>query len=360
MSYIVKETPTWTINWINKVFTLLNTPSQVDDVWVNNLIETWYTLVWSVITFVTAPIYSVLVDYTTWTTTNIDYWQDEFLDIKTEVWDLIWTTSSSTTFTSAKVWKKINTKINEVIRGRITSLLNPQIIYRAWLLPFMEEKVWFRIQWGWILTTALNVWDTTGYLATTNIYPAWYLQLWWDLIKYTWVTPTTIIWVIWQTVWHLLAEQCIQLYQMPVNFEKTKIVKKVLKWETWRFSEIPFDSSESLSICYNIYTYWDIKLIKIIWLTQDDLINIDYYKRVYDLVNDADLCILPNYYWTKVIAPLVAGEYMQQKGFPTAQAVLSSWYAWLQNMYQFFTNPTNESKTTLKAKSYGFNSLRRY
>ena len=362
MTFIHKEIPTGIINWTNKVFTLANTPNlDYDfDVWKDWLIETWFTIVWTTLTFSIAPIYSVFLDYATWTSTTIDYWQDEFLDIKTEVWDLIGTTSWSTTFTSAKIWKKINAKINEVIRWRITSLLNPQIIYRAWKLPFNEDKVWFRIKAWWILTTILNVWDVTGYLDTTNIYPAWYLQIGGDLVKYTWVTPTTITWVIWQTVEHLVSETCIQLYEMPVNFEKTIIVKWILEWESGRYKEIPFDSSESMWFCYNIYTYWDKKLIKVIWLTSDNLINIEYIKKVYDLVNDTDLCILPNYYWTKVIAPLVAWEYMLQKGFPTAQAVLLSWYTGLQNMFQFFTNPTNQTKTTLKATSYSFNSLRRY
>jgi hypothetical protein len=354
--YIVKEIPTWAINWVNKVFTLLNTPSQVDDVFVNGLVTTAYTLVWSVITFTTAPIYSVLVDYTTWTTTAIDYWQDTFIDIKNEIWDLLWTTSASTIFTSAKIWKKINAKIMEVSRWRITSLINPQTIYKSWKLDFLDEKIGFRIQGWWILTAILNIWDITGYLDTTNIYPAWYLQIGWDVVKYTWVTPTTITWVIWQTVEHLVADTCIQLYQMPTDFERVKIVNKVVNWYNF---EIPFDASESLTICYTIYKYWDTQLIKIKWLTVDDLINIEYTKRIYDLVNDADLCILPNYYWTKVIAPLVAWEYALQRWIPNYQWVLSSWYTGLQNMYQFYCNPTNDNRTVIKAKAYNFNSLRR-
>jgi len=64
MAFISKEVPTWAINWVNKVFTVANTISVLDDVWVDWAIYTNITVTApSTLTLVDAPTISIIVDY---------------------------------------------------------------------------------------------------------------------------------------------------------------------------------------------------------------------------------------------------------------------------------------------------------
>ena len=63
MAVIRKEVPTWTIDGVNKVFTLLNTPKYIDDIFMDWAIYTTYSLVGKVITLIDAPETSIYVDY---------------------------------------------------------------------------------------------------------------------------------------------------------------------------------------------------------------------------------------------------------------------------------------------------------
>ena len=151
----------------------------------------------------------------------------------------------------------------------------------------------------------------------------------------------------------------MQLYTMPSNFEKVITVVKVF-WQNWlKELEIPYDPTETYQFYYNVYKVWDKTLLKIGGLNYLDQIQVKYTKKYYDLTNDTDLCILPNYYGTKVIAPLVAWEYAYQKWLPTYQAILLSWYTNLQNMYQFFTNTITIIQQSIKPKAYWFSSIKR-
>ena len=149
------------------------------------------------------------------------------------------------------------------------------------------------------------------------------------------------------------------MYEMPSDFEKVNSVVKIYSQNWLKELEIPYDPTETYQFYYNVYKVWIKTLLKIKWLNYLDQIQVDYTKLYYDMANDADECILPDNYWIKVIAPLVAWEYAIQKGFPTSQSILLSWYTALQNMYQFFTNTITITKQSIKPISYWFSSIKR-
>jgi len=350
MTSIKKEIPTWTIDWNNKTFTLANIPSQVDDLWLDWAIYVDFIINWNILTLTDAPTYNLFIDYDIASVNPITTSQDTFWDIKQEIWDLLWQTSNSTTFSSAKLWKKINSKIKEVLRWRITSLLDLNRIYRCWAISFMTNTFYIRTAWMNVMTDVLNVWDTEAICSTVNLYPAWYVMINWEIIKYTSLTSTTLEWVSWNVIKHYGGEKITQLYEMPWDMEKPNEVY----YMSWNEKiEIPFSDTETPWVCYNII--WTKKLLKIIWLEYNKIIRIDYTKVLYNLVNDTDLCVLPDNYGTEVIAPLIAGNYALTRGIPTAQSILLNWYTNLQNMYQFFTNKITITKQSIKPQSYKFN-----
>lgn len=352
MAFVNDEVPTWLINWVNKVYILLNTPSQMVAVnmdWANYVA---YVLVGNVLTLTDAPTVSITVDYITGATiipatTDITFWE-----IKAEVWALLWQKSTSTNFSDTRVWRKINEVIRKVWRGRITSLLDPNRIYRAGSLWFTNWQINLRYRGGSSLNTALNVWDVSASCDTTYMLSNWYVEIGWDIVKYTSSTASTIDWVIGQTIEHLEGEKVVQLYEVPIDFERPNKLW-LIKNDLWYCKmEIPYDDTNTIFTSYHIVRVWSKPLIAIRWLSNDNLIEVQYVKSISDMSDDTTVNPFPDDYWLTVIANLVAWEFSFKSWMPNSQQILVDWYDNLQNMYQFYTNTINIIKQTIRPISY--------
>lgn len=135
---IKKEIPSGIINGSNTVFTLLNVPSLIDDLWIDGAIYTSFSVSENIITLTDAPTLSIFVDYATGSTFIPDTTDITFGDIKAEVWSLLGQKSTSTNFSDTRVGQKINTVMRNVCRGRVTSLIDTNRIYRAGNLWFIK------------------------------------------------------------------------------------------------------------------------------------------------------------------------------------------------------------------------------
>jgi len=240
MSFISKEVPTGTIDGVNKIFTLSNTPQYIDDIFFDGAIYTTFSLVWKVITLADAPTIALLVDYES---TEDEIVVDSivtFWDIKNKVWNLLVQKSTSTNFSDTIVWDEINHITRAILKWRIKNLLNPNITFRAGKLWFTEAKANVRILSGSTLTTQLDVWETEALMDTTYVKSSWYVEIWGDIISYTGKTITQLEWVLWQTVSHLVAEKADQLYEMPTAMDKPS---KVFVIRDWNRIELPFDDT---------------------------------------------------------------------------------------------------------------------
>ena len=349
---IKKEIPTWLINGINKVYTLLNVPSQIDDVFMDWVIYTDFTIVWNVLTLVDAPSLSLFVDYTTADSSIIISTDITFWDIKDKVWNLLWQKSTSTTFNTNIVWDVINNISRQVLRWRVKSLLNPNQIFRAWKLWFIDWKINLRFKQWAALSAPLEVWDITASMDTTYMLGNGYCEIGWDTIKYTGSTPTSLTWVIWQTVEHLWSELVVQLYEVPIDFEKPEEMWLINRNNTVYKQEIHFDDTNTKLVYYDIVRYWTKQLVKIVWLRNNDLVELHYTKKYSDMGADTDVNPLPDDYGITVLAYLVAWQFAYEKSLPNSQPILNIAYENLQNFYQFNTNTKNIIKQTIKPISY--------
>jgi len=356
MSQIRKEVPTWAIDWVNKTFILLNTPKFIDDIFFDGAIYTTFVLVDKTLTLVDAPTTSLFVDYESTTAevivdSTVTYW-----DIKNKVWNLLWQKSTSTSFSNAIVWDEINYIARLVLKGRIKSLLNPNQIFRAGNLWFVEAKTNVRIQDWSKLNTELLVWDIVALCDTTNFLTSWYVEIWGDIISYSGKISTELQWVLWQTVTHLVWEKIWQLYEMPVAIDKPSKVYKIVNWQTY---EIPLKDENNQTVYYEVLRTWTKILLKIVWLEQDNLVEVNYQSKYTNMWTDTDINPLPESYWISVLAYLVAWWLAYEKTLPSGERILNRAYANLQNMYQDYTNTTQVIKQSIKPRSYKFNSLRR-
>lgn len=355
MASVRKETPTWTIDWVNKVFTLLNTPEFIDDIFFDWAIYTTFTLVGKVITLVDAPTVSLFVDYESVPDVVVVDSTITFWDIKNKVWNLLGQKSTSTTFSDSIVWDEINYTARQVLKGRVKNLLNPNQIFRAGKLWFIEGKLNVRIQAWSKLTEELEIWDIVALMDTTNVLTSWHVEIWGDIISYNGKISTELQGVLWQTVKHLVPEKVNQLYEMPTAMDKPSQVYKIVDWQTY---EIPLKNENNQTVYYEIIRTGTLILLKIVWLDQDDLVEVNYQSKFTDMWADTAVNPLPENYWISVLAYLVAGWLAFEKWLPVSERILTRGYWNLQNMYQDFTNETQVIKQSIRPKHYKFRTLR--
>ena len=67
MSFVSKEVPTGAINGINKTYLLLNPVDYINEIFVDGVVYTTFSLVGNVLTLTDAPSASIFVDYYTGT-----------------------------------------------------------------------------------------------------------------------------------------------------------------------------------------------------------------------------------------------------------------------------------------------------
>lgn len=350
MAKIYKEVPSWAIDWVNKIFTFINPITQIDDLWVDNVIYTSFSISWNIVTLADAPTLAIYADYVTiWSdlpvVSDVTYW-----DIKSKVWSLLGQKPTSTNFSNDIVWDEINNQGLEVWRGRVINLLNPQQTIRAWNLWFQESSFATRIKKGWSVTELVNIWATSIKTETWYLNPTWYVLIGWEIINYTWITATALTGVTGVKVQHNVWDKIIQLYPVPENFEtmsKMDLIQNSFGWVYYK--EIPLNTWNAK---YEILRVWHDVYLKIDWLSNNAEVKISYVKKYTDLSADSDISLFPDNYGINVIAYLVAWVLAYDKGMPQSERLLNRAYGNLRAMYQYYTNETKVIKQTLKPKHY--------
>lgn len=282
-----------------------------------------------------------------------------FWDIKAKVWNLLGQKGTSITFSDSVVGSAVNNRILDFLRGRITSLIDPNRIFSAWKLWIQEGSQYLRTVLDSALTADMVVWANVISCDTTNLLSSGWVEIWWEQFSYTAKTSTQLTWVTpVSTVLHEKWARVIQLYAMPANFEKPIEVKLIdeMTWDTRR--NVPYSSQDNI-VRYEIIKKTTANLLKISGLDSNSFLQIVYSKTYTSLVSDSDICVIPDHYGETVIAFIVAWELGLHKWIPNAQNLLVQGYANLQNCYQYFNSDTNSVVKTLKPKSYNFFSIRR-
>lgn len=358
MTFIGKEVPTWVINGVNTVYTLLNTPDYIDDLWMDGAIYTDYVLVWNVVTLVDPPTVSIFLDYYTGPTETPVVSSVTLGDIKATAWGLLGQTSKSTTFSDSVLNYKINHIISELCKGRYVSLASGINWVSQWK-TYRCGKIWF-IEWNMAvrkvassaLTVDYSIWDTTLTCETTNLLAAGYVEIGGEIFTYTSKSATQLLWVSWGTIEHLETESVVQLYDTPSDFSKPSTVDLIITGTDIKTVPIPLREADSSYLYYQIFRLGAKQLFKIIWVEADDLVKIKYTKVVTNMTADTDLCILPENYGITVVAYIVAGELGMEHGMPNSLTHNSMGCAKLGVMFGDFGNTETITKQSLRPTSY--------
>lgn len=352
---IIKEIPSWAIDWVNKVFTFINDIDYINDLWFDGAIYTSFSVNGNQITLTDAPTISIFADYFPLNsvipvTTDVTFW-----DIKSKIWALLWQKPTSINFSTDIVWEEINRMSLKVWRGRVKNKLNWQII-RAWNLWFQEWSFTFRTKAWWIVTDIVNLWDTEIWTNTTNLLTSGYILLGGDIINYANKSATELTWVNGIQSQHLVWDKISQLYEVPTTFETMIWMQIVVNSSNWvYYKDVDLNNWR---ISYQILRTGTKVLLKVDWLENNTQIKIKFTKKYNKMVNDTDICVFPDDYWIDVLAYLVAWNLAYDKWMPTSERLLNTAYWNLQEMYQYFTNETKVIRQKLMPKPYWFNSIR--
>lgn len=278
------------------------------------------------------------------------YWE-----IKTSVFNIMDANSDSWTFLPL-VWPKINDVGDRICKGIVTSILDEKV-YTAGDLWFLYAESFFDIVKPLSLTTAMTTASTTAEFDTTNYLSSWYLRIGWDKIKYTSKTATETQGITVVKTSHSVGDTVEQLYELPSNISQPFTVFLITKHNE---KEIPFIDerfTRDAGVWYSIVTIDWVNLLRVIWATQGKIL-MKYYNQWTDLVDDTDVCILPDRYSLDVLAMIVAWELLyQNEEVDNGATKLKIWYTNLDWFYKYYASKIKKSKSTIKAKQYNYNSL---
>ena len=354
MAEIRKEVPSGAIDGSNLTFVLANEPAFIDDVFMDGAIYTTFSIVGKVLTLQDAPTSSLFADYQTGNDYPATIGNVTFGQAKAEVWTLLGQKPTSTVFSDARVGFRINAMVRAVRRGRVTSILDPNRIYRAGNLAFAEGKTSYRYVSPTRTTKNYAVGDTVLYCSTDGLLNSGRVIVGGEALSYSGKDSEKLLGVSGAEMNHLETETVTQLVPAPADMERPISVDAVIGENAY---PIPFEGTHGK--WYDLWHLNDGDWLAFYGLESETSLSMKYSKKTYDMSLDTDMVPVPDDYGLTVIAPLVAGEMAYETGLPIAQQLLVRAYDRLQNFYQFHTNATTVIKQSIKPQSYGFRSVNR-
>jgi len=281
-----------------------------------------------------------------------------FWDMKNKVWSLLWQKSTSINFSGTIVGDALNQRVLDFLRGKIVNVLNPKQILTTGKLWITEWSTYLRTVMNSSLSSDLIVWAVTIACDTTNLASSGWVQIGWQVFAYTGKTSTTLTGITAPTILIPSGTDVIQLYTMPTNFEKPKALFTIDANSGTRVGEILLNKANHVAFYEVIKTSTGGNLLKIVWLDSNTLVEIQYSTSYTPMVNDSDICPIPDHYGESAVAFLVAGEMGLDKGIPNAQNILARAYANTQTAFNYFNSESSKPRTQVRPISYQFKSLR--
>ena len=266
---------------------------------------------------------------------------NKLAEVYNEVYDLMWEKSTSTTYPVTSVVSLINRYIARICKWQVVSLLNPQIVYRAGNLKFLEKNIYYTNIANQTLSTEIVVGSVEIETITTDAPTSWSVLIDWEIITYTGKTSTKLTGVTGITTTHEVGTQISRVYLLPTNIIKPFQVYDV-KGSEVDYSDFRFNEKATY---YTIMTQDNKDYIYFGWCNLNNML-VKYYKKPSVLVygeDDEEEIELPDDYWLDIVAPLIAGDMQYSKGeeIDLAQNNLNKWYSALQ---EFFDSQSQKVK----------------
>ena len=284
---IYDETPAWLVDWVNKVFTVLNNISAMDDVYIWGAPYRKLSYKWNIITLQEAP--------PIWAEITVDYFYSVdvynpvnnvlFIDVINEIYDYIWQQKTSNTYKLDVAKRNINQFIKKITNSNV---------YNNVIRQYCFNNISKSVTAKWYIATWVTIWEDM-----TNVPSSWAALVWWILFNYNSYSNWVLLWTVWTVYksWDIVNIW----YKLPASLHK--------------ISEVFIDDMELYPKDYRRYTNydynytiitdnnWDRYLFLPYW--NYSVVTIKYLPVNWMLVNDDDIVNFPIEY-TDVISLYVA------------------------------------------------------
>lgn len=253
-------------------------------------------------------------------------------------------------------------------------MTNESNFYRCSYLPFMFKKNFYTVVPSTSLTAIVSIGDTEVNFDTTNFLSSGAVLMEGDVVKYTGKSATQLTGVTGVSTGHAVDVTVHQLYELPSDISEDFSLR--LPRNDNNHPDITrvdgrFESSNKEY--YQVITDSDgNQYIFVSGLNSDeDKLLLQYIPSTTDMVNNSDVCIIPDPYCLRIIPDLAAGElFLEKEEVDLAQIRLrTKAYPKLKEMYKKYNRQTkartriigpNRPKTIYSDKLYGSRTQGRY
>ena len=263
----------------------------------------------------------------------------------------------STTYTkSIRVVPKINDVVAQICRREYKNLLKQNMI-KGGDLRFLRKQSFIQRYDSKPLLANVAPGQTT-LTAPANIpRPSnWYLYLNGEVLQYWPISGNTIFL---STPTQQKAEKTDRIYvvyKIPAEADDTFELYRIIDdgrlidthYADFRY---PADADEYWTIVWDLNTSENYVRLNFHNSERKHNFWLFYYKKSTKMVNDSDYCILPDDYWTELVAHLAAWELLYEtEQNKASEAFLNQWYWALQEFYNKFSTFNKDFRKAIQRK----------
>lgn len=305
----------WTIDWVNKTFS-------VSTWWIKQVLSCVYDwaetrdfsfVPWSqTITFTFAPTEAtspIYLDYITyWSNLSDNSFPNNStqLELINRIYNDILHEKTTSTVFSLQTTKLIVSEIQDAICTGWYTDMNWQT-YKSPNLTFLNKKSFYKLYDDTTSASIVNIWWTQ--ISCVNSYPStWTLLINWNILAYNWNDWSIISWIIWLNTSINVWDKIKLVYALPNDIYKWFNVKKHIWWIETVLNEI--DSRDNLwNIGYFITEdHYDNKYVWFNWIGWKDVnIEFNYIRKSPDVSASTNI-ILPKPFWITILPNLVCAR----------------------------------------------------
>lgn len=277
------------------------------------------------------------------------------LEITSEAYFMMWAKTTSVTYALETIMKpEVNRLQREVCRWRVVNLITGTPIV-AGDLKFMRKDHFFTIVPQTTLSADVTTASVTLPLTDSSAYDSSGAVLVnEDIVLYGANAANTLSSVTDIDRRHYDGDKVYQLYSLPADFwkpidlyyEGEKLEMKDQRW--WQ----PYDDTYREVVTNDSW----VSYMHIYWLNNTrDVVKMVYIKDCTDMSDDSDTTNLPDDYWVKVLAPLLAWSRLldTEQGWK-AKELLAKAYANLTTMYRGMAETRREFRKKTKVAPFTY------
>lgn len=366
---LVPNSPlSWTINWVNKTFTVVSG-------WIKQVLSAVYDGAEtrdfsfvpgsSTITFVnapTAPASPIYIDYITYGSaadTNF-VWNASQSDLLDRIYGFFLKEKTNSTIFKLDTTKQMINEIQDAICTGWYTDLNAQT-FKSPNLTFLNKRSYYKVFPDTLIEENANSGSVS--LKITNQYPTTgNLLINWNIVSYNWNNGLVISWVVWLVSDVTSWDKVKLIYWLPLDIYKWFSIKEYMGWYEYIIDEI--DSRDNIDLVwftkkgyFITEDYYNNKFVWFTWFcgnsTFPSKIEFNYIRKTPEISGTVN-SIIPSPYAITIIPELVSARRLLVDEPTKAKNIETMWVNSLKRLYDNYADKTKEFRGVIESDNSFF------